>query len=166
MTGTLEHIRPSRNARLCWGAAVALAVFVAVAGCSPRTESPQTLPKMSITVGGRALAVEVAMRPAERATGMMFRKKIGPDEGMLFVFPYDARTPFYMRNTYVPLSIAFITSGGVIMNIEEMQPLKEDLHYPVVECRYALEMPAGWFERNKVKVGDRVALPLEAVATE
>lgn len=166
MIDTPEHIRPSRSVLLCWGATVALAAFLAVAGCSPKTELPQSLPKMTMTVGGRALAVEVAKRPAERMTGMMFRKKIGPDEGMLFVFPYDAMTPFYMRNTYVPLSIAFITSGGVIMNIEEMQPLKEDLHHPLVECRYALEMPAGWFARNKVQPGDRVTLPLEAKATE
>lgn len=156
--------RTSSVRALALGAAL-LSVVLCV-GCSPKAESPQSLPKVTVTVGGRALSVEMAATAPQRTKGMMFRRSIGPDEGMLFVFPYDAATPFYMRNTYVPLSIAFITSGGVIMNIEEMKPLREELHFPVVECRYALEMPAGWFDRNKVKAGDRIAIPPEARATE
>jgi len=121
---------------------------------------------MEIQVAGRRIEVEVALTPAQRAKGMMHRRKIGPDEGMLFVFPYDARIPFYMRNTYVPLSIAFLTSGGVVLNIEEMKPLTEHYHHPLVECRYALEMPAGWFARHQVKPGDRILLPPEARTAE
>ena len=150
---------------LALGLGVAL-LCLAMGACSREAPKPQSLVRMPITVGGRTLEVEVARTPAERMTGMMHRRAIGPDEGMLFVFPYVERHRFYMRNTHVPLSIAFITSGGVIMNIEDMQPLKEETHLATVPCRYALEMPAGWFKRNKVSDGDRVSLPPEARATE
>jgi uncharacterized membrane protein (UPF0127 family) len=147
-------------------AALALAALALLLGACSREEKPQSLSRASITLGGRAIEVEIARTPKQRVTGMMHRRAIGPDEGMLFVFPYDERFHFYMRNTYVPLSIAFITTGGVIMNIEEMKPLSEETHRSAVPCRYALEMPSGWFERNKIGDGDRIAIPYEVRATE
>ena len=137
-------------------------VSVLMVGCAgPR---PQKLPRVTIEIGDRTLSVEVASTEAQRATGMMYRKKIGPDEGMLFAYPQERKLAYYMKNTYVPLSIAFLDSGGVIVNIATMEPLTTDTHWSRLASQYALEMPAGWFERNNVREGVRVKIP--AIAAE
>lgn len=132
-------------------------------GCAKSTPS-QRLSTIDISLGGRTIAVEVARTESERQTGMMHRKEIGPDEGMLFVFPAPQPLHFYMRNTLVPLSIAFLRSDGVILNIAHMEPLSLKTHSSRLPCRFALEMPQGWFEKHGVKEGDRIELPPEVMA--
>jgi hypothetical protein len=135
----------------------AMLLALTLCACSNEPE-PQRLPTASITLGGKSIAVEVADTEETRQIGMMYRRKIGPDEGMLFVFPEIQPLAFYMRNTYVPLSIAFIRSNGEIVNIAHMEPLSLVSHRSRLPCRYALEMPEGWFERNGVKEGSFVVL--------
>jgi len=127
-------------------------------GCT-REPKPQRLPQVEIEVGGRRIAVEVARTGPERRFGMKFRKKLGADEGMLFVMPRVETLHFYMKDTYAPLSIAFLRGDGVILNIAHMQPLDVATHRSRLPCRLALEMPQGWFERNNVKEGDLIGLP-------
>jgi uncharacterized membrane protein (UPF0127 family) len=88
-------------------------------------------------------------------TGMMFRKEMGENEGMLFIFPQPMRTSFWMRNTLIPLSCAYIDSAGVILETHEMKPLDETpiLAAPESQVQYVLEMPGGWFARNNIGPG-------------
>jgi uncharacterized membrane protein (UPF0127 family) len=99
---------------------------------------------------------EVARTDGQRQRGLMFRKEVKDGEGMLFVFERDQILSFWMKNTFVPLSIAYISRDGVILEIRDLEP--ENLR-PVVSsrsCRYALEVPRGWFNRAGLGPGDRL----------
>jgi uncharacterized membrane protein (UPF0127 family) len=107
-----------------------------------------------------ALYVEVADETEERQRGLMNRDSLPEDAGMLFVYEDDTGTGFYMKDTTVPLSIAFISAGGSIIDIQDMEPLLEEVHSSPAPFRYAVEVNQGWFERNDVRVGDLVQLPV------
>lgn len=92
----------------------------------------------------------------------MFRRKLGPNRGMLFVFPQSARHCMWMRNTYIPLSVAFIDERGNILNIDDMQPETENNHCAASAARYALEMSHGWFKQRGIAAGQRIAGVKEA----
>jgi len=109
-----------------------------------------------LLIGDDTLIVELAVTPMQRAMGLMFRDSLAENHGMLFVFEEPARHAFWMRNTTIPLSIAFIDENGVILEIQDMQPLTEDLHAPQQPVTYALEVNQGWFERHGVQIGDTV----------
>ena len=118
---------------------------------------PQTgLPTVSLKVGSQNVRAEVANTEATRQVGMMFRQKMGKQDGMLFVFPEVAYHAMWMRNTLIPLSVAYMNERGVIVSIHEMQALSEAVHQATGPARYALEMNAGWFGSNKVNVGDTI----------
>jgi hypothetical protein len=106
-----------------------------------------------------ALAVEVASTPEERRRGLMFRQSLPADSGMLFVFPEDSRSAFWMKDTLIPLSIAFLSADGRVIDIQDMMPLDEALHYSPEPYRYAVEANQGWFRTHGVTVGDRARLP-------
>ena len=145
------------NSALRWAGCLILLLGCAW-GCA-RGPSPQTLPKMEIEAAGRRISIEIARTDDEKSIGMMFRKKLGPDEGMLFVYDHDRTLSFYMRNTCVPLSIAFLRADGTILNIEHMEPYSEKSHKSRLPCRFALEMPQGWFAAQGIKPGDVIGLP-------
>jgi uncharacterized membrane protein (UPF0127 family) len=105
--------------------------------------------------------VEIARTDAERQRGLMERTRLDDGAGMLFVFPGTSTAPFWMKNTLIPLSIAFISEERVIVDIQDMQPLDETLHFPAARYRYALEVPQGWFARSGVTVGQPVELPAD-----
>ncbi|MXY79411.1 MAG: DUF192 domain-containing protein [Chloroflexi bacterium] len=107
---------------------------------------------------GLTIDVELADTPERRRRGLMFRERLPPGAGMLFLFPADRRTGFWMRDTRVPLSIAFIGADGRIQEIRDLQPLDETIVAPADEYRWALEVVQGWFAANDVTVGDRVRL--------
>ncbi len=114
--------------------------------------------------GGRTeLTVELARTSAERSIGLSQRDKLAEDRGMLFVYAEDTETGFWMKDTFVPLSIAFIGEDGEILDIQDMEPLSTELHRPPGPYRYSLEVNQGWFGRNGIEVGDRVEIP-DAVA--
>ncbi|MDR2375989.1 MAG: DUF192 domain-containing protein [Treponema sp.] len=104
------------------------------------------------------LRTEIARSTEEKRQGLMFRKSLADGYGMLFVFDRDQIMSFYMKNTYVPLSIAFIRSDGGITEIRNMRPLDETTIQSSWSVRYALEVPQGWFDRVGVKAGDRLLL--------
>lgn len=110
----------------------------------------------SITVDGHDLTVEVADSTEERAMGLMYRDSLPAEQGMLFVYSDTRVRSFWMKNTRIPLSIAFIDRAGTIVHIADMRPLDETPVSSVTEVPYALEMNQGWFTRNDVAVGDRV----------
>ena len=105
--------------------------------------------------------VEIADSPDEQARGLMDRTALAENRGMLFVFPDEELRSFWMRNTLIPLSIAYIDSGGRIVDIQDMKALDDDPpHYVSAEpARYALEVDRGFFEERGVEVGDRAELP-------
>jgi len=119
------------------------------------------LPVKEITVekNGQTIAVvkaEIAVTQEERSKGLMYRKSLQDGQGMLFVFDRDEIHSFWMKNTYIPLSIAFITYNGIITDIKDMYPLNTNSVKPSRSVRYALEVPQGWFLRAGVKEGDSV----------
>jgi uncharacterized membrane protein (UPF0127 family) len=111
---------------------------------------------VTMRVAGREIRVEVADDEAERARGLMDRESLPEDQGMLFVYPSMRQLSFWMKNTRIPLDIAFIDDGLLIVDIQQMEPENEELHTSRQPAMYALEMDLGWFEANGVKTGDRV----------
>ncbi|MCC7548697.1 MAG: DUF192 domain-containing protein [Burkholderiales bacterium] len=109
-----------------------------------------------LTVKGHALRAELARTEEEKRTGLMYRKQLAANGGMLFVYEREGVWAMWMKNTYVPLSVAFIDRNGIIVNIEDMEPLTEDSHQARGPVRYALEVNRGWFERRGIGPGDRV----------
>jgi uncharacterized membrane protein (UPF0127 family) len=121
------------------------------------------LPVRSLTIGKHKLVAEVATTPDQRSTGLMYRFSLRPDHGMLFVFERPERLSFWMRNTFIPLSIAFIGADGRIVNIEDMVPQTETSHWSRGPALYALEMRKGWFAERGIREGDAVeGLPARA----
>ncbi len=114
------------------------------------------LPTTTLRVGSHPLKVEVASNEEQRSTGLMFRKSLPRDEGMLFVFEDPGYYAMWMKNTLIPLSVAFVDREGVILNIADMQPRTLDSHLANGPALYAIETNKGWFESHKVHAGDKV----------
>jgi uncharacterized membrane protein (UPF0127 family) len=110
------------------------------------------------------LLAEVAASPARRATGLMHRESLAEDAGMLFVWPQDTTGAFWMRNTLVPLSVAFVRADGTIIHLADMEPLTEDRHVSPEPYRFAVEANQGWFRDRGIEAGSRVELPPLATA--
>jgi len=118
--------------------------------------SPQSFLKIPLYINEKEIWVEVAKTPAERAKGLMGRKHLGQEEGMFFIFETEDYHAFWMKDTLIPLSIAFMDRSGRIVEIADMKPLSLDSHSPPKPVLYTLEMKKGWFSMNGIKVGDRV----------
>ncbi len=114
------------------------------------------LPVVRLSVGTYSVKAEIAENDANRTKGLMFRTFLKPDDGMLFVFEQTNKHCFWMRNTKIPLSIAFIDEAGIIINIDEMQPETLDSHCAVRPVRYALEMNSGWYASKDIKPGVKI----------
>ncbi len=127
---------------------------------APQPERP--LPTIALKVGDQTLTVELAATNEQRQRGLMFRKEMPENAGMLFVFPDDRQLSFWMHNTLIPLSIAYIDSKGVILNIEDMQPMTDDTHASAGLSRYALEVNQGWFAKHGITAGAKVEFSLPA----
>jgi uncharacterized membrane protein (UPF0127 family) len=146
-----------------------LASLLAVSGCQknsvdsvpPQTASQQAaqpkLPVVKLTLGSFELDSEIASSERQMAMGMMFRKEMAENEGMLFVFPFPHKASFYMRNTYLPLSCAYIDADGVILEIHDMKPLEEKpITAATDQIQYVLETTQGWFDRHQITIGTTV----------
>src|SRR5208282_6454679 len=114
------------------------------------------LPTLELTIKGQRVVAEIAATEATRTTGLMNRFSLQPDHGMLFVFQAPQALAFWMKNTYVPLSIAFIGADGHIANIDDMAPLTETAHPSRGPVLYALEMKKGWFAQHDIGAGETV----------
>ncbi len=136
-----------------------LAVLLAVDFFSYGHTAKEDSEGYKLKVAGSEVTLELACTPWERQRGLKHRNWLPEDHGMLFIFPEDNYLSFWMKDTYIPISIAFVSEGGTITQIESMEPLTLSSHVSKERVRYALEMSAGWFERHDVKVGDRIELP-------
>lgn len=130
------------------GARVALAVALWFAVAPARAEI------VEINFGPRLLKAEVAATPAAREQGLMRRPALPENQGMLFVFPEPGRVCMWMKDTLIPLSVAFMDAQGRIINISDMQPGSLAVHCAEAPARYALEMNRGWFAKRSVQAGD------------
>ena len=117
------------------------------------------LPRTTLQAGMHLIRAEVAGDVDSRARGLMFRERLGPNEGMLFVFEQPSTQCFWMRNTLVPLTIAFLADDGRIVNTADMEPKSEASHCSTEGVRYALEMERGWFAKRGLNRGDRISAP-------
>ncbi|MDH3519704.1 MAG: DUF192 domain-containing protein [Myxococcales bacterium] len=145
-----------RQLRLCWLACgIVLPLALIACGDSPAaSRGSDALPVVSILVGQQRAVVEVAATPETRRVGLMHRESLPEERGMLFVFPQDRVLSFWMKDTRIPLSIAFARSDGVIVQIADMEPFSERSISSRGPVRYALEMNRGWFSRHGVVEGD------------
>jgi uncharacterized membrane protein (UPF0127 family) len=128
------------------------------AGCENRIKK---LPTQNLTIqkadnSSVALIAEIADTTEERSQGLMYRQELAAGEGMLFVFDHDQVIGFWMKNTFIPLSIAFISSDGIILEIRDMKPQSEASVVSSRSVRYALEVPQGWFAAEGIETGDKL----------
>lgn len=114
------------------------------------------MPQIELTVNKQVLTTEVAHTDPDRMQGLMHRRMLPENRGMLFVFPNIAYHGMWMMNTYIPLSVAFIDNDGVIINIADMQPHTRDSHNATRPARYALEMNLGWFRKRGIGPGMKI----------
>lgn len=112
-----------------------------------------------LILNGKPLVVEVARTEREKERGLMFRERLGKDEGMLFIYEEEGILSFWMKNTRLPLSIAFLTGSGEIIDIQDMEPFSLRNHRSSLPAKYALEVNRGWFGRNGIRVGHKINLP-------
>ena len=122
-------------------------------GLPGRTDPLFTFP---LEIRGHALRVEVASTEAERRLGLMHRRSLGEDQGMVFTYDKPSPQAMWMRNTLIPLSVAFVGADGRILNIEDMQPLTEDAHASRGNAAWSIETNRGWFRKRGIRPGDRV----------
>lgn len=132
----------------------------AAAGPSRSDESsrrgPSGMPVVELTAGFHRIRAEVAATPEDRSRGLMFRERLAPNEGMIFLFERAGVQCMWMRNTLVPLSVAFLDSDGLIVNIADMEPLSEVSHCSEKPVSLALEMERGWFAQRGLGPGARI----------
>jgi uncharacterized protein len=133
---------------------IAILIGFIVVSCSSAK-----LRTVDININNINFKIEVASTDAEMEKGLMFRKSLGEHEGMIFVYKEYVRNAFWMKNTSIPLSIAFLRDDGVIVDIRNMQPFYENPIAPDYSYIYALEVNQGAFDRAGVKIGDRIQLP-------
>lgn len=133
-------------------AALLLGLGFAVA-LPAQENAPKIMPKIELTAGFHRIEAEVAATDAHRQQGLMHRQALAPQHGMLFVFPQPNTYCMWMRNTLIPLSVAFLDNDGRIINIEDMQPESEQNHCARQPATYALEMNRGWFARRGIAPG-------------
>jgi len=122
----------------------------------PGAKQPGDFPRAKLSIGMYAIDAAVAANDADREQGLMYRTKLEPNEGMLFVFNENAVHCFWMKNTLIPLSIAFIRADGTVTDIDEMQAETTNNHCPANNGVYALEMSKGWFAAKGIKPGMKI----------
>lgn len=118
------------------------------------------LPHIQLSAGMHLINAQVAATPRQRETGLMYRSELPVGEGMIFVFESASGLCFWMKNTLVPLTAAFIAEDGTIINLEDMKPMTTDSHCAKKPARYVLEMNQGWFAKRGIKEGQKINGPL------
>ena len=134
-------------------AAIATLCFAALASAQ---DGPQKLAQVRLNAGIHNINAELASTPQQREIGLMFRSAMPVNDGMLFVFDQPGQQCFWMRNTLIPLSVAFIGNDGSVLNIDDMKPQTLDSHCSAKPVRFVLEMNEGWFAKRGIKAGSRL----------
>lgn len=131
-----------------------VSVALAVSGIALAQESPQlNLQRIKLSAGMHRIDTQVAATPEQRQTGLMWRKEMPQHEGMLFVFEQPSQQCFWMKNTLLPLTAAFVDNDGTVVNLADMKPQTTDPHCSAKPVRYVLEMNKGWFAKKGIKAG-------------
>jgi uncharacterized membrane protein (UPF0127 family) len=131
--------------------------FLSLAGSVLAQEAPQlNLPRIKLSAGMHLIDVQLAMTPEQRSTGLMYRREMPQQEGMLFVFEQPAPQCFWMKNTLLPLTAAFVADDGTITNLADMKPQTTNSHCSTKPVRYVLEMNQGWFSKRGIKAGSKL----------
>jgi uncharacterized membrane protein (UPF0127 family) len=126
----------------------------------PNGGRPQSLPTVTLHIGKAELTTEVASTPLQEETGLMYRTKMSDNHGMIFLLTRTGYATFWMKNTLIPLSVAYIDKDGVILEIHDMKPLDETtINSKSDQVAYALETNVHWFALNGIKPGDRIEPP-------
>ena len=129
---------------------------LAAAAAAWAQSGPQKLPSIKLSAGIHVINAELASTPEQREIGLMFRPTMGANEGMLFVFDRAGQQCFWMKNTLIPLSAAFVADDGSIVNVEAMKPQTLDGHCSTQPVRFVLEMNDGWFAKRGIKPGAKL----------
>lgn len=137
-----------------------LCLLFLVVGPAWSQEAPQLqLPRVTLSAGMHLIQAQVAANPQERAVGLMFRKEMPVNEGMLFAFEQPSEQCFWMKNTLLPLTAAFVADDGTIVNLVDMQPQSLASHCSAKPVRFVLEMNKGWFDKRGLKAGSKLSGP-------
>jgi len=137
-----------------------IAFSLAWAGPAWAQDTPQTtLPRVKLNAGMHLIDAQLAQTPDQRTIGLMFRKEMPQHEGMLFVFEQPSSLCFWMKNTLLPLTAAFVADDGIIVNLADMKPQTLDSHCAAKPVRYVLEMNQGWFAKRGIKAGSKLGGP-------
>ena len=131
-------------------------MLIGLVACAGTSQAPAQMPEITLAIGGQKLIAEVAASNPERMQGLMHRRMMPEGRGMLFVFTEVSTHAMWMKNTFIPLSVAFIDVNGFITNIEDMKPHTEEVHGAVKPVRFALEMNLGWFAKRGIKAGAKI----------
>lgn len=136
---------------------LAVTVFAVLLGAAAQAQDgPQKLDSIQLTAGMHLIHAQLARTPDERSIGLMFRSTMAANEGMLFAFEVPGQQCFWMKNTLLPLSAAFVADDGSIVNIEDMKPQTLDSHCSAKPVRFVLEMNQGWFAKRGLKGGSKL----------
>jgi uncharacterized membrane protein (UPF0127 family) len=139
-----------------WARRAIAIVALCFATLAPAQDGPQKLAQVRLNAGIHNINAEVASTPQQREIGLMFRNAMPVNDGMLFVFDQPGQQCFWMRNTLIPLSVAFIADDGSVVNIDDMKPQTLDSHCSAKAVRFVLEMNEGWFAKRGIKAGSRL----------
>ena len=119
-------------------------------------EAQMNLQRVTLSAGMHQIDAQVAFTPEQRTVGLMFRKEMPQREGMLFVFEQPSVQCFWMMNTLLPLTAAFVADDGTVVNLADMKPMTTDAHCSAKPVRYVLEMNQGWFAKKGIKPGAKL----------
>ena len=156
----IDRFRRCASSALATLATIALLTATALPLTASAQDSPQTgLPRVKLTAGMLLIDAQVAQTHEQRAIGLMFRREMPINEGMLFIFDQPMPQCFWMKNTLIPLTAAFVDDDGTIVNLADMKPQTTDSHCSAKPVRYVLEMNQGWFDRKGLKAGFKLGGP-------
>jgi len=142
---------------------ITLCFFILIPSCKTRDKPEQgDIPQSSSSspfavINKDTLLIEISDTPEKRKLGLMFRDGLAWDKGMLFIFENEKPLAFWMKNTRIPLSVAFINSKRTIVDIQNMQVMTEDEHKSRFPALYALEVNKGWFKQHNIRIGDKIS---------
>jgi hypothetical protein len=155
----MSLIAASPMKRILFGLLALLHLSLLFSGRSAWAQSgPQLeLPKLPLSAGMHLIQAQVASTPDQRSIGLMFRREMPANEGMLFIFEQPQTQCFWMKNTFLPLTAAFVADDGSIVNLTDMKPQTTDSHCSTKPVRYVLEMHQGWFDKRGIKAGTRLS---------
>src|ERR1700712_3443424 len=139
-----------------WARGIGLLVLLCAGAVAWAQDAPQKLQQIRLNAGIHNINAELAATPQQREVGLMFRPTMAANDGMLFVFERAGQQCFWMKNTLIPLSVAFVADDGSVVNIEAMKPQTLDSHCSSQPVRFVLEMNEGWFAKRGIKPGSKL----------